>query len=94
MQPKQNNVKMSKIESNKMPLEVISENKNGTNFQVVEGSRLPVKMCHSTGEDEEWPLAEILSIRHLQDGSRQFYVHFVDYNKRYTKYIFTNRSKM
>lgn len=71
---------------------VANENLNATNFQVVEGSRLPVKLGYTTQEDgEEWPLAEILSIRHLQDGSKQYYVHFIEYNKRLDEWVTEDR---
>ena len=71
---------------------VANENLNATNFQVVEGSRLPVKMRHTTREDgEEWPLAEILSIRHLPEGSKQYYVHFIEYNKRLDEWVTEDR---
>lgn len=69
-----------------------NENLNGSNFQVVEGSRLPVKMHHTAREDKtEWPLAEILSIRHLVDGSKQYYVHFLEYNKRLDEWVTEDR---
>ena len=46
----------------------------------------------ATQEDgEEWPLAEILSIRHLQDGSKQYYVHFIEYNKRLDEWVTEDR---
>ena len=67
-----------------------NENQNGTNFQVVEGSRLPIKM-KTTSSLEEWPLAEILSIRQLNDGSKQFYVHFLEYNKRLDEWVTEDR---
>lgn len=38
-----------------------------------EGCRLPVRMNGT----EDWPLAEIISIRDVQ-GSLMFYVHYVD----------------
>ena len=71
---------------------IVNENLNGTNFQVVEGSRLPVKLnsnLETTGE--EWPMAEILSIRHLVDGSKQYYVHFIEYNKRLDEWVSEDR---
>ena len=69
-----------------------NENLNGTNFQVVEGSRLPVKMRSTSATDaEEWPLAEILSIRQLNDGSKQYYVHFLEYNKRLDEWVTEDR---
>lgn len=39
----------------------------------MEGCRLPVKMSGT----EEWPLAEIISIRE-EDGALTYYVHYVD----------------
>ena len=69
-----------------------NENMNGMNFQVVEGSRLPVKMRHTAREDkEEWPMAEILSIRQLQNGGKQYYVHFLEYNKRLDEWVSEDR---
>ena len=69
-----------------------NENLNGTNFQVVEGSRLPVKMRSTSAvSQEEWPLAEILSIRQLNDGSKQYYVHFLEYNKRLDEWVTEDR---
>jgi len=69
-----------------------NENMNGMNFQVVEGSRLPVKMGHTAREDkEEWPMAEILSIRQLQNGCKQYYVHFLEYNKRLDEWVSEDR---
>jgi histone acetyltransferase HTATIP len=40
----------------------------------VEGCRLPVRMSGT----EEWPLAEIISIRELEVGANYYYVHYVD----------------
>jgi histone acetyltransferase HTATIP len=40
---------------------------------LIEGCRLPVKM---SGTDE-WPLAEIISIRE-ENGCNTYYVHYVD----------------
>ncbi len=69
-----------------------NENCNGTNYQVVEGSRLPVNMSHTAlGDKNEWPIAEILSIRQLHDGSRQYYVHFLEYNKRLDEWVTDDR---
>ncbi|KAH8289162.1 hypothetical protein KR054_001062 [Drosophila jambulina] len=49
---------------------------------LTEGCRLPVRM-HKT---DDWPLAEIVSIKEL-DGRRQFYVHYVDFNKRLDEWV-------
>jgi histone acetyltransferase HTATIP len=53
---------------------------------VVEGCKLPVKMRFS----DEWPKAEVLSIRCLNDIT-QYYVHFVDYNKRLDEWVTEDR---
>ena len=64
---------------------------------VTEGCRLPVRMKKGDfgGEDskddpEEWPKAEILSMRTI-DGINQYYVHFVDYNKRLDEWVTEDR---
>jgi histone acetyltransferase HTATIP len=49
---------------------------------LVEGCRLPVKM----GGSEDWPLAEIISIRE-EEGSLHYYVHYVDFNKRLDEWV-------
>ena len=41
-------------------------------------------------DTEEWPMAEILSIRTI-DGINQYYVHFVDYNKRLDEWVNEDR---
>ena len=41
-------------------------------------------------DTEEWPMAEILSIRTI-DGINQYYVHFVDYNKRLDEWVTEDR---
>ena len=53
---------------------------------VTEGCRLPVRM----GLNDDWPKAEVISIRNI-DGDRQFYVHFVDYNKRLDEWVTEDR---
>lgn len=40
----------------------------------MEGCRLSVKM---SGTDDDWPLAEIISIKELPDTT-YYYVHYVD----------------
>ena len=42
-------------------------------------------------ETEEWPMAEILSIRTIDGGVNQYYVHFVDYNKRLDEWVNEDR---
>ena len=54
---------------------------------VTEGCRLPVKMRGS----EDWPKAEVISIRTLPDQTTQYYVHFVDYNKRLDDWVTEDR---
>ncbi|XP_008192200.1 histone acetyltransferase Tip60 [Tribolium castaneum] len=49
---------------------------------LVEGCRLPV---HMTGTSD-WPLAEIISIKDVQ-GSKLYYVHYVDFNKRLDEWV-------
>ena len=49
-------------------------------------------MGHTAREDkEEWPMAEILSIRQLQNGCKQYYVHFLEYNKRLDEWVSEDR---
>jgi len=60
---------------------------------VTEGCRLPVRMSQPTNEEpltDQWPMAEILSIRQT-NGSNQYYVHFVDYNKRLDEWVTEDR---
>ncbi|CAH0727079.1 unnamed protein product, partial [Brenthis ino] len=49
---------------------------------LVEGCRLPVRM--QGGDD--WPLAEIISIKEVR-GEREYYVHYVDFNKRLDEWV-------
>ncbi|XP_049943881.1 histone acetyltransferase Tip60-like [Schistocerca serialis cubense] len=53
---------------------------------LTEGCRLPVRM-HG-GDD--WPLAEIVSLREV-NGSKSFYVHYVDFNKRLDEWVTEDR---
>lgn len=53
---------------------------------LVEGCRLPVRM--RLGDD--WPLAEVISVKDIKT-SRQFYVHYVDYNKRLDEWVTEER---
>ncbi|GJQ65470.1 Tip60 [Trypoxylus dichotomus] len=52
---------------------------------LVEGCRLPV---HMKGTDD-WPLAEIISIKD-SIGNKQYYVHYVDFNKRLDEWVSEN----
>ena len=58
---------------------------------VTEGCRLPVQL-QAGKEDSEWPKAEVISIRSIDGtGDRQYYVHFVDYNKRLDEWVTEDR---
>lgn len=52
-----------------------------------EGCRLPVRM---QGTDD-WPLAEIISIRDVQLGKNMYYVHYVDCEYRMRRLFFDGR---
>ncbi|GFG32588.1 hypothetical protein Cfor_12356 [Coptotermes formosanus] len=53
---------------------------------LVEGCRLPVRM--QGGDD--WPLAEIVSVKEVK-GSKCYYVHYVDFNKRLDEWVTEER---
>jgi len=53
---------------------------------VTEGCKLPVRMKNS----EEWPKAEVISIRQIKNVV-QYYVHYVDYNKRLDEWVTEDR---
>lgn len=36
-------------------------------------------------------LAEILSVKHLTDGTSRYYVHYIDYNKRLDEWVEPDR---
>ena len=58
---------------------------------VTEGCRLPVQL-QAGKDDSEWPKAEVISIRTIEvTGERQYYVHFVDYNKRLDEWVTEDR---
>eukprot|EP00112_Aurelia_sp_Birch-Aquarium-sp1_P016193 Seg3650.4 transcript_id=Seg3650.4/GoldUCD/mRNA.D3Y31 product="Histone acetyltransferase KAT5" protein_id=Seg3650.4/GoldUCD/D3Y31 len=59
------------------------------NGQVIEGCRLPVNMSNS----DDWPLAEIVSKRD-RNGSTEYYVHYIDYNKRLDEWVTEDRLDM
>lgn len=60
---------------------------NGQPQKVTEGCRMPVHMSNS----EEWPLAEIVSKKDNEDGTFDFYVHYIDYNKRLDEWVAQTR---
>ncbi|XP_064484834.1 histone acetyltransferase KAT5-like [Ornithodoros turicata] len=63
------------------------ENSNDSPPKVVEGCRMPVRMRNTN----DWPLAEILSIKDLGDGQFLYYIHFIDYNKRLDEWVTADR---
>eukprot|EP00794_Sanderia_malayensis_P020145 gene20145-22118_t len=63
--------------------------KNLGGTQVIEGCRLPVNMSNS----EDWPLAEIVSKKE-RDGKTEYYVHYIDYNKRLDEWVAEERLDM
>jgi len=54
---------------------------------IIEGCRMPVHMSNS----EEWPLGEIVSKKQRLDGDWEFYVHYIDYNKRLDEWVTLDR---
>ncbi|KAM7288821.1 histone acetyltransferase KAT5 isoform X2 [Ixodes scapularis] len=66
------------------------ENSNESPPQVTEGCRMPVRMRNSN----DWPLAEILSLKELGDNQFLYYVHFIDYNKRLDEWVTAERLDM
>ena len=50
-------------------------------MEVTEGCRLPVRMRSHSGSESvnNWQKAEVLSIRQLKNGVKEYYVHFVDF---------------
>ncbi|XP_057315307.1 histone acetyltransferase KAT5-like isoform X1 [Hydractinia symbiolongicarpus] len=54
---------------------------------VIEGCRMPVRMSNS----DEWPLAEVVSKKEISDGVWEFYVHYIDYNKRLDEWVSVDR---
>lgn len=48
---------------------------------------MPVRMRNSN----DWPLAEILSIKELPENQCLYYVHFIDYNKRLDEWVTSER---
>uniref|UniRef100_S4RXD6 Histone acetyltransferase KAT5 n=1 Tax=Petromyzon marinus TaxID=7757 RepID=S4RXD6_PETMA len=57
--------------------------------EVSEGCRLPVLRRNQENE-EEWPLAEVLGIKEV-NGRKQYYVHYVDFNKRLDEWVTYDR---
>jgi len=65
----------------------VPEKNGGKMIQIVEGCRMPVKMRYT----DDWPMAEILSVRHFPNGQTLYYVHFIDYNKRLDEWVTKDR---
>lgn len=36
-------------------------------------------------------MAEILSVKHMSDGTTQYYIHYIDYNKRLDEWVKQDR---
>uniref|UniRef100_A0A7M5UFL3 histone acetyltransferase n=1 Tax=Clytia hemisphaerica TaxID=252671 RepID=A0A7M5UFL3_9CNID len=64
-----------------------SVNWSGEPQNVTDGCRMPVHMSNS----EEWPLAEIVSKKDNGNGTFDFYVHYIDYNKRLDEWVKQDR---
>ena len=71
-------------------LEAVSLISDGLNA-VAEGCRLPVKMRNPTTGAEEWPKAEVIAIKASEVAATQYYVHYVDYNKRLDEWVTEDR---
>ncbi|EDV21249.1 uncharacterized protein TRIADDRAFT_50853 [Trichoplax adhaerens] len=48
---------------------------------------MPVRMS----TENEWPMAEVVSRRDLGNGEFEYYVHFIDYNKRLDEWVHEKR---
>lgn len=57
---------------------------------LVEGCRLPVNRNKDDAQ-RDWTPAEILSIRKNSSGENQYYVHYVDFNKRLDEWVTQHR---
>ena len=57
---------------------------------LVEGCRLPVNRNKDDAQGD-WTPAEILSIRKNSSGENQYYVHYVDFNKRLDEWVTQHR---
>ena len=58
---------------------------------VMEGCRLPVRMKNPATGAEEWPKAEVIAIKASEVVPTQYYVHYVDYNKRLDEWVTEDR---
>lgn len=58
---------------------------------VMEGCRLPVKMRNPATGTDEWPKAEVIAIKASELAPTQYYVHYVDYNKRLDEWVTEDR---
>lgn len=73
------------------PVEVhpVLERTSATLSNLKEGCKLPVN--RNIEDKTEWTPAEILSIRNTTNGLKQFYVHYVDFNKRLDEWVAHDR---
>lgn len=67
----------------------IPERTTATQNTLIEGCKLPVN--RNVEDKTEWTPAEILSIRTTSLGSKQYYVHYVDFNKRLDEWVTHDR---
>ena len=58
------------------------------------GWKLPVQRRDETVEGEPYHLAEVISKRDAGDGKYEFYVHYVDYNKRLDEWVTQDRLEL
>jgi len=56
-------------------------------LEVTEGCKCPVKLRTSG----DWHLAEVLSIKEINAGSRIYYIHYDDWNKRLDEWVTEDR---
>jgi len=67
----------------------VPERTSATLNTLIEGCKLPVN--RNVEDKTEWTPAEILSIRNTSVGIRQYYVHYVDFNKRLDEWVAHDR---
>ena len=63
------------------------EGANSSESPLTEGCKLPVLMS----EDKPPVIAEIVQIRTNKDGVSEYYVHYVDFNKRLDQWVTEKR---
>ncbi|KAI1295678.1 Histone acetyltransferase KAT5 [Halotydeus destructor] len=78
------------MKSNEEVNREVKENHDDRMIQIVEGCRMPVKMRYT----DDWPLAEILSIKHGLNGDTLYYIHYIDFNKRLDEWVTQERLEL